>query len=675
MTEAEFSIDLKAGHNDIAIWFEDLAERDAVLRVLLTYIEGPEAEAGLPYAADPTLVAGVERALEAMHLDRKHYDDEDIFLVLPEPLPNDVVVEVRVAGDFMAHDVQAIALEIPKGSNRIRIGHSRDFAADFRYFQMHFSCGGFATDARLGAEISRRSALGPAPQELSARIAEALKFIADEAESDTERALALLAEGGPAERAKAHEIFDAFLPVIEDCWDCADFALVPLLFCRIAYGDRIAPEMRERIDNTALVYRYWMDEPGNDVQWYFSENHALLFHTAAYLAGNLLPEARFVRSGRSGAEQSRVGYQRLIDWFDHFETAEMAEFNSAPYFPIDFKGLSALYALAPDAIIRDRAKNAIVRLLTIVANSAHHGIITAAQGRSYEHSLIPVDALELTGIARLVWGLGSYGAHVNCLAQMALCLRDYGLDLPDLKPVADWSEDDAQEWMFWQGKDAFARLYHHKTAETALGSAALYRWGDWGYQETLVHARIGREPRAQVWINYPGEMVQSGYGRPSFWGGSANVPRVQQYRDLALVIFDGVPPQLSFTHCWFPTLEFDDWSVEGERASARSGKGLVTIRASGPLTLQQSGASANAEIRLNGRNGLWLIRLGQGTDLEAFATRHTLDVERRDNGTYRVTDADYGAVDFHLSGGVAAEGRELDPRNWTMLGEKRRLPT
>ena len=65
----------------------------------------------------------------------------------------------------------------------------------------------------------------------------------------------------------------------------------------------------------------------------------------------------------------------------------MAEFNSAPYFPIDLKGLAALFALAPDPDIRARAGRAIARLAEIVANSAHHGMLTAAQGRSYEHSL------------------------------------------------------------------------------------------------------------------------------------------------------------------------------------------------------------------------------------------------------------------------------------------------
>ncbi len=674
MAEAEFDVVLNEGQNEIAVWFEDLAERDIVLRILLTWVDGPKAGPGLPYEADPSLVADVERALEAMHLDKKHYDDADIWLILPVPLPADATADLQVAGDFMAHDNRTVALDIPAGTARVRVGQSRDFPADYRYFRFAFSCGGFETSAVLGAEISRRTALGTAPATLEGRIAEALGFIVDHGENDTERALALLAEGSDESLAKAHAIFDATLPQITECWDCSDFALVPLLFCRIAYADRIQPEMRDRIDQTCLVYRYWMDEPGNDVMWYFSENHALLFHTAAYLAGDHQPVATFVRSGRRGREQSRVGYERLMDWFDHFEQAEMAEFNSAPYFPIDLKGLTALFALARDADIRARAEKAIIRLLTIVANSAHHGVITAAQGRSYEHTLCTADTLELTGIARLVWGLGAYGAHVNCLIQLALCLSDYGLVLPDLKDRADWTADDAQEWMFWQGKRAFARLYHYKTSDTALGSAAKYRWGDWGYQETLVHGRIGRESRAQIWINHPGEMVQSGFGRPSFWGGSANVPRVQQYRNLALVVFDGVAPQLDFTHCWFPTMDFAEWTIEGDRASARAGDGLLTLKASGPLHLQKTGGSAGVELRLAGRDGVWLVRLGKGTDLDGFATRHKLDVERLADGTYRVIDADYGVVDFKVSGAVAAESRELVPQDWTMRGERRRLP-
>jgi hypothetical protein len=115
-----------------------------------------------------------------------------------------------------------------------------------------------------------------------------------------------------------------------------------------------------------------------------------------------------------------------------------------------------------------------------------------------------------------------------------------------------------------------------------MGSIAAYRWFEWGYQETLVHARLGHDPDAQAWINHPGEVIHSGYGRPSYWGGSASVPRVQQYRDLALVVFDGVPPQPDLTHAFFPRAAFDLAGLSGDTAWASAGEARLLLRASGP---------------------------------------------------------------------------------------------
>lgn len=670
--EVEFEAELVEGENEIAIQFEDLCERDAVIRVSLTWLGGPPARAGYPFAAACETVRGVEAALEAMHLDRAVYDGEDVMLVCPRPFPQDATAQVEIAGHFMSHGRDRASLSIPAGMERALVCASRTLPADYRYFDVTVNCGGFTTTVRLGAEISHRSATGPAPDSLEERIAETLSWIAANAESDTERALACAAMGGEKMLAAAERIIAGELPAIEACHDCADFSLVPLLWARIAHADGLSDELLARIDAAILGYRYWMDEPGNDVQWYFSENHALLFHTACHLAGDLLPEARFQRSGRTGAAQREAGRERLERWFDHFEAAEMAEFNSAPYFPIDLKGLTALHALSPDAGIRQRAARAIARLVEVVANSAHHGVMTGAQGRSYQHSLCVADTLELTALSRLLWGKGSFGAHVHCLVQLALCLRDHGLDLPALADQADWKGTRGREWAFWQGQNGFARLYHYKTAETALGSAALYRWFEWGYQETLVHARIGRNADAQVWINHPGEMVQAGFGRPSYWGGSASIPRVQQYRNLAVVVFSGHEGQAGFTHCWFPTFAFDEWRLGQRQAVARSGEGLLALRASGSLHLVESGGSANRELRLSGRNGIWVLRLGAHDTLETFEARHALHVERGEKA-YVIDDAEYGRVVFRDDGTIAAEGRELDPRAWTLAGEVREL--
>src|SRR3712207_8805696 len=55
-------------------------------------------------------------------------------------------------------------------------------------------------------------------------------------------------------------------------------------------------------------------------------------------------------------------------------------------------------------------------------------LFRSSQGRSYEHSLWPCRSAELSGIARLVWGRGWYGAEAHALPQLALCIRDHGLD-------------------------------------------------------------------------------------------------------------------------------------------------------------------------------------------------------------------------------------------------------
>ena len=90
-------------------------------------------------------------------------------------------------------------------------------------------------------------------------------------------ALARLATGRPGPETEA--MIAAFLDPIADCWDCADFYLVPLLWIRARFAAALSPGLLAEIDRTILAYRYWLDEPGNDVQWYFSENHALLMHT------------------------------------------------------------------------------------------------------------------------------------------------------------------------------------------------------------------------------------------------------------------------------------------------------------------------------------------------------------------------------------------------------------
>ena len=673
----EFSIDLDAGENEIRIWFDDLAERDARYFFQLDYVGGPDVAQALPVPVDGRIAAAVEAALDNMHFEKPVYKAGSVALLTGAPLPAAADVSVKIAGDFMSSESLTLRTRLEAGAARLPLAETEELPADFRHFEVTLDVGGFTAARVFGVEICHAERQGRrAPMALDARIAEALDEVSEHAEADTVRALARLASGraGPETDGMILDM----LPAIEDCHDCADFILVPLLWCRKAFADSIAPDVLARIDSAALSYRYWMDEPGNDVQWYFSENHALLFHTAAYLGGALLPETRFARSGRTGAEQSKVGLGRVRAWLDHFETWEMAEFNSAPYFPIDLKGLTALMALAPDADVRERAEAAIVRLLEIVARSAHHGVLTGAQGRSYEHTLRAASSLELSGIARMLWGSGYYGRRFHALPQLALCLRDHGLHLPvELQAVAAYNRADAQEWCFAQGQDRIAKLYHYKTGDYAMGTAAHYRWNEWGYQETVLHLRLGENPDAQIWINHPGETIHSGYGRPSYWGGSGTLPRVHQYRGLAVMLFTCAAEQPDFTHCWFPQTAFDATRIDGRIALARNRTGLALLKGNVPFELVTEGPTAGNELRLPGHRTDWIVRLGDlGKDSDDdFAARYGgLEIEDIGGGRLRVDDPEYGAVIFHADGRIEAEGRVIDPAAWTVRGEATSLP-
>ena len=41
----------------------------------------------------------------------------------------------------------------------------------------------------------------------------------------------------------------------------------------------LSEKTENELTDCLLGFRYWIDEPGNDAMWFWSENHALMFHT------------------------------------------------------------------------------------------------------------------------------------------------------------------------------------------------------------------------------------------------------------------------------------------------------------------------------------------------------------------------------------------------------------
>ena len=130
---------------------------------------------------------------------------------------------------------------------------------------------------------------------------------------------------------------------------------------------------------------------------YWSENHQVLFGTAAYLAGQLWPDEIF-RAGRSfraegpdavrpgdltGRQHAEAARSRLLGWLDDRLRFGFSEWNAPGYYEEDFAALFNLVDFALDEQVRTRAAMAIDLMLFDLARLSHRGSFGVTGGRSH----------------------------------------------------------------------------------------------------------------------------------------------------------------------------------------------------------------------------------------------------------------------------------------------------
>ena len=156
-----------------------------------------------------------------------------------------------------------------------------------------------------------------------------------------------------------------------------------------------------------LGFKYFGDEaarhpdaPAHD-EVYWSENHQLLFATAEYLAGQLLPDERFQPTAWAQAgngpwqphtdpawamtadQRMSSSYPRLVRWLDHRLMFGLAEWTSPVYFDYDIAALLNLIDFCDDNAVADRAAMALDVVLLELARFAGRGHGPGTAGRAY----------------------------------------------------------------------------------------------------------------------------------------------------------------------------------------------------------------------------------------------------------------------------------------------------
>ncbi len=223
--------------------------------------------------------------------------------------------------------------------------------------------------------------------------------------------VARLAAGGPAHVP----LFEAALDYVDARLDCADFVLHGILRLLFQFGDdpRLPPALIERAHATVRNFKYWPDEPGSDSLCSWTENHQILFASAAMLAGQLHPDALFSNSGATGRDVAAAGRRRVSRWLELRFRTGFSEWLSHVYYDEDAVALLALVDFAADAEIAKRAAMVADLLFLDMALHHHRGVFASSHGRSYERAKIAAREEGTTDLAKLAFGVGSFACIEN----------------------------------------------------------------------------------------------------------------------------------------------------------------------------------------------------------------------------------------------------------------------
>lgn len=632
MQNTRFSVPLREGLNEIVVCQEDLAERDTdyYFRLEALAPEGMYIRLPVREGVDVDNLQHTEAMLESacIHLDTKVEDIAGISFVNPK---NETVsLEAWIDfGDITSIEDAVLdggkdTFAAAPGENYIVLRAKEQLPPGFYSVILQTVTDGVVCRRKLGAQLTRRSMIEPPCLDMAGRKELLLTFAADEGPENAYRAVALFEQNKNPELANS--ILRRELPGIRQHRDCSDFYLIAHLYALMRHREKLEPDVIEMMEDAILTFRYWIDEPGNDVMWFFSENHALLFHACQYIAGGLFPDAVFEASGLTGRECVKKAARLLDGWFTDFENEFMTEWNSNAYLPIDATAFGfMLLMIGKGDPLYSRLLKAMDRIFLCVAMYALKNTYISSYGRSYEKQLKGNYTNGTASLLYLGYGIGCITSHTGSFVPLCLC------DYEPPKEYVRYIHPEQGKSLFAmnnQGYEEHVNLTLYKTQHVLLSTANAFKPYQKGYQEHIVQAAI--DALANCYVNHPGETHPFGSGRPSYWAGNAVLPLAMQWKDAAVIRYH-IPETalVHFTHAYFPFEAFDR-VLEGEKwICGEKDGGYIYLFANNGLRRKTTGAYKMEEMISDGLENCWVIRVGDRgayESLEAFAAASACEV-------------------------------------------------
>ena len=408
--------------------------------------------------------------------------------------------------------------------------------------------------------------------------------------------------------------------------DTSDFEMIGLIGAMLRYGENpsFPATLKQPIEDCILRFRYWADEPGKDVMWFWSENHQITFHACEILVGQLYPDRTFTNARKTGAWHREKGERLALAWLRKRLMGGFQEWDSNTYFSVDMLALSHLADLASSDEVREMAATVLSKMLFTIAVNSYKGVFGSTHARTYPGDVKSGRGEGTSGAARLMWGLGNF-SDGKCYVSLALMKRYR------LPPVIEKIAIDVPEAMWNRERhggvldpavDYFSGSWEvnkvtNKTRDYMLSSAQDYRHGGRGNMQHIWQATLG--PDAIVFVTHPPFLAES--GSPNFWVGNLVLPRVAQWKDFLIDVRKCPPGSgMGFTHAYLPLHAFDEWTLAGKWLVARKGDGYIAMMSKSGIALIRSGRYAYRELRSHADEDLWLCQMGSKQQDGGFAS-------------------------------------------------------
>ncbi len=668
------AMDLLAGDNELVVSWDEFAERDSECSFSLKMLEAqPEFIQKIPVGErDTSVILAVEHALGDLCCTSNHVRHGEVLLHCSNPYQDKaLVISMKGATEenYMAGDLYETQAVFAPGSTTASLGPCETLPIGYLQFVTTTEVQGMKLSYHLAFENFPLSLLPRPAATMDERKKQAFAFLAKYGERNGNRAVAILHAGG--DRTEFEMLLRRQITFINNRSDCSDFYLpyFPHMLRMFATHPYLTEDLQQAMKQCIINFRYWHDEPGDDVMWFYSENHALMFHVCQLLCGELYPQEVFTNSGMTGQEMQQKALKLLDEWFEVFFSIGFTEWNSPPYLPIDELGFASLYAQTENQRMKALAKRGLEYLSYILSVYSLDGIFSTTAGRTYHKELFGNNSNCPSFINWIERGIGN-PSHAG-KGVTSLCFSEY--QAPEqYRKFATVPKGKALLSQSTHGYQGHADVYAYKTSTYLLSSANNFRVGERGFQENPIHLLFGSTE--QLWVSHPGEHTIFGHARPSYWAGNGTLPRVNQYQGFASIIYHiNAEHPVGFTHLYLPTMEFSSWKQEGNWifAEATNG-GYAALYCSNPLVMQTYGPTKGREFVSEGRTAVYLMRAGSKSSFGSFSEFIRVILASAltcSKDSFAFTDIHLGLLSGSWTKSLEVDGSAITYKGFTPIGE------